>query len=95
MPHLQIEIDDAKVGLKLTPIDLPISDALATALNDAIAVGDLGDSIPGDGELEENEHVKFPVRINLIFTKLNINIDEQVQLILRVKDDADTTNSVV
>lgn len=87
MPHLQIEIDDPKIGLKLTPIDLPIKDQLADALREAIALGDLGDAVPGDGELEANQHVKFPVRINLIFTKLNVTIDEEVQLIVRVKDD--------
>jgi hypothetical protein len=81
--HLQIEFDvdvngDLKDEAKLTPIDLPIPDDLAAHIQEAIAIGDLGDAQPGDGELEERQHVKVPIK--LFFVNLNVSADVTAKL---------------
>lgn len=56
----------------VTPIDLPVGPELAKALREAIALGDLGDSVPGDGKIEADGVLKIPVR--LVFLNTNIQV---------------------
>ena len=93
MKHLQIAIKvDTDRNLvdgyeiNVTPIDIPISDSVAEAVQLAVAVADSADAVPGDGELEAKQHVKVPVKINLFITHLNTSVDVDMMAVVRVVD---------
>ena len=93
MKHLQIaiQIDADRNGaneVNVTPIDVPLADAVANPLALALGLADLGDSTPGNGQLDEKAHVRVPVRINLFVTKLNVAVDVDATAVVRVVDKA-------
>lgn len=89
--HLQIEFDISTPvpglsEIKLTPFDFAIPEAAAVAIQEAIALGDKSDAIPGDGQLEEKADPSIPVKFNWSFIHLNETITVPVEGILRVVD---------
>lgn len=73
-------------GVNVTPIDIPVSDALAGELGQAIALGDQFDGVPGDGQLEEKITPKIPVHVNLFFVHLDQEVTVPLEVQMRVID---------
>ncbi len=70
----------------MTPVDIEVNEATALALETAIAVADVSDSIPGDGEFEVKQTIKAPVKINLFITTLKTTVNLDAEVVLRVVD---------
>lgn len=91
MKHLQVAIQldtDRKASngyeVNVTPVDVALPDSIAIPLQGAIAIGDIGDAQPGDGEYDAGTRLKFPVRINLFITELKTSVDVDANVVLRV-----------
>jgi hypothetical protein len=93
MKHLQVALLATLAGLatpiNVTPVDVAIPDSVATGLQEAIALGDLADVKPGDGQLEETEHLKVPVKLNLFIVHLNTTVEVDAEVIVRIVDKPD------
>lgn len=92
MKRLQIEIQgdvigDEKPEFKVTPIDIELPDTLAHSLQQAFQVADAFDSEPGDGELDQVFKTKVPIKLNLLFTKLNTSVEVKGKATIRIKDE--------
>lgn len=87
--QIALKADTDKNGsydVNVTPVDIEINEATALALESAIAVADVNDAIPGNGEFEVKQAIKAPVKINLFITSLKTNVNIDAEVVIRVVD---------
>lgn len=85
--QLEIRIDTNRDGspeARLTPIDIELPDDAVAPMQAAIALADMHDAEPGDGEVDARFSVRQKVRINLFIARLNTHIDADAETTLRI-----------